>query len=182
MRLGAIADDLTGASDLASVIRRERWTVLQTVGVPRVPLPPADAVVVSLKTRTLPPAEAVAASLSAAAFLRRTCVTSPGMGSSITWSAEPAAASSSRARMTARGPAISFARTAAPPTLARWPWISPVTASVMSSRARSGCATPASSTAISAGPIHRTGRKDGSGRPSASRTASRDPTTRSSPI
>lgn len=72
MRLGAIADDLTGASDLASVIRRERWTVLQTVGVPRVPLLPADAVVVSLKTRTLPPAEAVAASLSAAAFLRRT--------------------------------------------------------------------------------------------------------------
>ena len=72
MRLGAIADDLTGASDLASVIRRERWTVLQTIGVPRAPLPPADAVVVSLKTRTLPPAEAVAASLSAAAFLRRT--------------------------------------------------------------------------------------------------------------
>ena len=72
MRLGAIADDLTGASDLASVIRRERWTVLQTIGVPRVPLPPADAVVVSLKTRTLPSAEAIAASLSAAAFLRRT--------------------------------------------------------------------------------------------------------------
>lgn len=72
MRLGAIADDLTGASDLASVIRRERWTVLQTIGVPRAPLPPADAVIVSLKTRTLPPADAVAASLSAAAFLRRT--------------------------------------------------------------------------------------------------------------
>lgn len=71
MRLGAIADDLTGASDLASVIRRERWTVLQTIGVPRIPLPPADAVVVSLKSRTLPPSEAVAASLSAAAFLRR---------------------------------------------------------------------------------------------------------------
>ena len=74
MRLGAIADDLTGASDLASVIRGERWTVLQTIGVPRAPLPPADAVVVSLKTRTLPPAEAVAASLSAAAFLRDTGV------------------------------------------------------------------------------------------------------------
>jgi len=71
MRLGAIADDLTGASDLASVIRRERWTVLQTVGLPRVPLPPADAVVVSLKTRTVPAGEAVAASLAAAAFLRR---------------------------------------------------------------------------------------------------------------
>ena len=71
MRLGAIADDLTGASDLASVIRRERWTVLQTIGVPPAPLPPADAVIVSLKTRTVPPAEAVAASLSAAAFLRR---------------------------------------------------------------------------------------------------------------
>lgn len=71
MRLGAIADDLTGASDLASVIRRERWTVLQTIGVPPAPLPPADAVIVSLKTRTVPPAQAVAASLSATAFLRR---------------------------------------------------------------------------------------------------------------
>ncbi len=70
MRLGAIADDLTGASDLASVIRHERWTVLQTIGVPRAPLPPADAVVVSLKTRTLAPDEAVAASRAAAAFLR----------------------------------------------------------------------------------------------------------------
>ena len=70
LRLGAIADDLTGASDLASVIRREGWTVLQTIGVPRDPLPPADAVVVSLKTRTLPPGEAVAASQAAAAFLR----------------------------------------------------------------------------------------------------------------
>lgn len=70
MRLGAIADDLTGASDLASVIRREGWTVLQTIGVPRTALPPADAVVVSLKTRTIPAADAVAASRSAAAFLR----------------------------------------------------------------------------------------------------------------
>ncbi len=70
MRLGAIADDLTGASDLASVLRRERWSVLQTIGVPRTALPPADAVVVSLKTRTLPVAEAVAASRSAATFLR----------------------------------------------------------------------------------------------------------------
>lgn len=71
MRLGAIADDLTGASDLASGIRRERWTVLQTIGVPRAPLPATDAVIVSLKTRTVAPADAVAAALSAAAFLRR---------------------------------------------------------------------------------------------------------------
>lgn len=71
MRLGAIADDLTGASDLASVIRREHWSVLQTIGVPRATLPPADAVVVSLKTRTVPAAEAVAASRAAAAFLRQ---------------------------------------------------------------------------------------------------------------
>ncbi len=71
MRLGAIADDLTGGSDLASVLRREGWAVLQTIGVPRTSLPPADAVVVSLKTRTLPVAEAVAASRAAAGFLRR---------------------------------------------------------------------------------------------------------------
>jgi 3-dehydrotetronate 4-kinase len=70
MRLGAIADDLTGASDLASVIRRAGWTVVQTIGVPRTALPPADAVVVSLKTRTIPAADAVAAARAAAAFLR----------------------------------------------------------------------------------------------------------------
>jgi 3-dehydrotetronate 4-kinase len=51
MHLGAIADDVTGGSDLASVLRRAGLTVVQTLGLPRSPLPPADAVVISLKTR-----------------------------------------------------------------------------------------------------------------------------------
>jgi uncharacterized protein YgbK (DUF1537 family) len=51
MHLGAIADDVTGGTDLASVLRRGGLTVVQTLGLPRAPLPPADAVVISLKTR-----------------------------------------------------------------------------------------------------------------------------------
>lgn len=51
MHLGAIADDVSGGTDLASVLRRAGLTVVQTLGLPRAPLPPADAVVISLKTR-----------------------------------------------------------------------------------------------------------------------------------
>ena len=39
MFLGAIADDVTGGTDLASVLRRGGLTVVQTLGTP--PIPPA---------------------------------------------------------------------------------------------------------------------------------------------
>ena len=52
MQLGVIADDVTGATDLASVLRRDGFSVVQTLGVPQSTPPPADVVVVSLKTRT----------------------------------------------------------------------------------------------------------------------------------
>lgn len=51
MHLGAIADDVTGGTDLASVLRRAGLTVVQSFGLPRSALPSADAVVISLKTR-----------------------------------------------------------------------------------------------------------------------------------
>ena len=67
MLLGVIADDLTGATDVALMLSREGMRVVQTVGVPEQgkPLPQADAVVVSMKSRTNPAEEAVAWSLQA---------------------------------------------------------------------------------------------------------------------
>ncbi|MFL1462365.1 3-oxo-tetronate kinase [Roseococcus sp. DSY-14] len=63
--LGCIADDFTGATDLASMLVRNGMRTVQVIGVPDGPLPEADAVVVALKSRTIPPAEAVAQSLAA---------------------------------------------------------------------------------------------------------------------
>ncbi|MCW8085327.1 3-oxo-tetronate kinase [Sabulicella glaciei] len=63
--LGCIADDFTGATDLASMLVRNGMTAVQAIGVPEGPLPEADAVVVALKSRTIPAEEAVAQSLAA---------------------------------------------------------------------------------------------------------------------
>lgn len=70
MLLGAIADDFTGATDLAAMLVRHGMTAVQTIGIPEGPAPEADAVVVALKTRTTPPAQAVAESRAALAWLR----------------------------------------------------------------------------------------------------------------
>jgi uncharacterized protein YgbK (DUF1537 family) len=70
MRFGSIADDITGATDLASVCRRAGLATIQTVGLPDPPLPEADVIVVSLKIRTAPAADAVALALRAADVLR----------------------------------------------------------------------------------------------------------------
>ncbi|HRE14318.1 MAG TPA: four-carbon acid sugar kinase family protein, partial [Usitatibacteraceae bacterium] len=69
--LGCIADDFTGGTDLAGMLATAGMRTVQVVGVPSSADPPdADAVVVSLKSRTCPPDEAVAASLAALAWLR----------------------------------------------------------------------------------------------------------------
>lgn len=67
MLLGAIADDLTGATDLALTLSREGMRTVQVVGVPPVGFDygDAEAVVVALKSRTIPATEAVAMSLQA---------------------------------------------------------------------------------------------------------------------
>lgn len=70
MKIGAIADDLTGATDLALILSRAGFSVLQVVGVPETSdFSTADAVVVSLKSRTIAAAEAVEQSLAAARAL-----------------------------------------------------------------------------------------------------------------
>ncbi|MDP3797919.1 MAG: four-carbon acid sugar kinase family protein [Polaromonas sp.] len=69
--LGCIADDFTGASDLANNLVRAGMRVVQTIGVPDGPLgAEVDAVVVALKSRTIAPAEAVAQSLAALQWLQ----------------------------------------------------------------------------------------------------------------
>ncbi|MEO7390573.1 MAG: 3-oxo-tetronate kinase [Ramlibacter sp.] len=69
--LGCIADDFTGATDLANNLVRGGMRVVQTIGTPQAPLGEAtDAVVVALKSRTIPAAEAVAQSLEALRWLQ----------------------------------------------------------------------------------------------------------------
>jgi 3-dehydrotetronate 4-kinase len=71
MLLGCIADDFTGATDLANNLVRAGMRVVQTIGVPDRPLDgEADAVVVSLKSRTIEPALAVEQSLAALRWLQ----------------------------------------------------------------------------------------------------------------
>ncbi|MCZ8277740.1 MAG: four-carbon acid sugar kinase family protein [Acetobacteraceae bacterium] len=63
--LGCIADDFTGATDLANTLVKGGMTAVQVIGVPTGPLPEADAIIIALKSRTAPVAEAVAQSLAA---------------------------------------------------------------------------------------------------------------------
>ena len=72
MLLGVIADDLTGATDVALMLSRNGMKTVQVIGVPTPDQSygGADAVVVALKSRTIPAADAVAMSLEAAAALR----------------------------------------------------------------------------------------------------------------
>ena len=72
MLLGCIADDFTGATDLANMLVRGGMRTIQTIGVPATPLEQeVDAVVVALKSRTIPAPQAVAQSLTALAWLKR---------------------------------------------------------------------------------------------------------------
>lgn len=70
MILGCIADDFTGATDLANTLTRRGMHTVQTIGIPTGAAPEADAVVVALKSRTIPKAEAVAQSLAACRWLK----------------------------------------------------------------------------------------------------------------
>jgi len=68
--LGVIADDFTGATDVASMLVRAGMRTVQVIGVPEGPVPAADAVVVALKSRTTPAVEAVGESLAALRWLQ----------------------------------------------------------------------------------------------------------------
>jgi 3-dehydrotetronate 4-kinase len=70
--LGCVADDYTGASDLANTLARQGLRTIQTIGIPVAgfDLSGIDAVVIALKSRSIPARGAVAVSRSAAAWLR----------------------------------------------------------------------------------------------------------------
>jgi uncharacterized protein YgbK (DUF1537 family) len=72
LALGCIADDYTGASDLANTLTRCGLRTVQTIGIPAddLPLPEVDAVVVSLKSRSIEAARAVEWSRAAEAWIR----------------------------------------------------------------------------------------------------------------
>ncbi len=72
LALGCIADDYTGASDLANTLTRCGLRTVQTIGVPPndLALPEVDAVVVSLKSRSIKADLAVARSREAEKWLR----------------------------------------------------------------------------------------------------------------
>ncbi|HUN47369.1 MAG TPA: 3-oxo-tetronate kinase [Stellaceae bacterium] len=71
--LGAIADDFTGATDLANTLVRQGMRTVQLIDVPKpgAAVPDADAIVIALKSRTIPAADAVKHSLTALDWLRR---------------------------------------------------------------------------------------------------------------
>jgi uncharacterized protein YgbK (DUF1537 family) len=72
LALGCIADDYTGASDLANTLTRAGLRTVQTIGVPAadLALPEVDAVVVSLKSRSIQARLAVTRSREAEKWLR----------------------------------------------------------------------------------------------------------------
>jgi uncharacterized protein YgbK (DUF1537 family) len=71
IKLGCIADDFTGATDLANNLVRAGMRVLKVNGVPDVALTDdVDAVVIALKSRTAPAAEAVRDSLASLGWLQ----------------------------------------------------------------------------------------------------------------
>lgn len=71
MLIGVIADDFTGATDIAGFLVSCGVATTQLIGVPPADLAvEAEAVVISLKSRSCPADEAVADSLAALAWLR----------------------------------------------------------------------------------------------------------------
>lgn len=73
LRLGCIADDYTGATDLGAMLARAGMRVLLVFGVPSEPLTADgyDAAIVALKSRSIPATDAVALSLAALGSLQQ---------------------------------------------------------------------------------------------------------------
>jgi len=70
MKLGVIADDFTGATDIALTLAEGGLRVAQLNGIPTSPVPGLDAGVIALKSRTAPVEQAVTQSLAACDWLR----------------------------------------------------------------------------------------------------------------
>jgi uncharacterized protein YgbK (DUF1537 family) len=71
MLIGVVADDYTGASDIANTLAKGGLATVQFLGVPDRPSPEGcEAAVVALKSRSIPAHEAVDLSMKALAWLR----------------------------------------------------------------------------------------------------------------
>jgi uncharacterized protein YgbK (DUF1537 family) len=69
--LGCIADDFTGATDLAGMLVKSGMRTVQMIGIPTEPLADdVDAIVIALKTRTIPANDAIRQSLEALKWLQ----------------------------------------------------------------------------------------------------------------
>lgn len=70
--LGSVADDFTGATDLANTLVKAGMRTIQLLGVPgpKLEVPDCDAIIVALKSRSNPAPEAISMSLSALEWLR----------------------------------------------------------------------------------------------------------------
>ena len=71
MLLGCVADDFTGATDLANTLTRQGMRTVQIIGEPLGQAPDTDAIVIALKSRTVPASDAVAQSLAACRWLKQ---------------------------------------------------------------------------------------------------------------
>lgn len=74
VKLGVIADDFTGATDIAGFMVQNGWKVVQLLNEPdeNTPVPQdVDAIVISLKSRSCPVDEAVSASTNACKWLKQ---------------------------------------------------------------------------------------------------------------
>ncbi len=70
--LGCIADDFTGATDLANTLVKAGMRTIQLLGVPSpgLEVPQADCIIIALKSRSNPASEAVQMSVAALDWLR----------------------------------------------------------------------------------------------------------------
>ncbi|MEX0957871.1 MAG: 3-oxo-tetronate kinase [Burkholderiales bacterium] len=70
--LGSVADDFTGATDLANTLVKAGMRTIQLLGVPPddLPVPDCDAIIIALKSRSNPSQEAIRMSLAALDWLR----------------------------------------------------------------------------------------------------------------
>ena len=71
--LGCIADDFTGATDLANMLVRGGLRTIQLLGVPKSDshIPDVDAIVIALKSRTIEPEIAISQSLQSLEWLQK---------------------------------------------------------------------------------------------------------------
>lgn len=74
IKLGVIADDFTGATDIASFMAEAGWQVILFNGVPAGTVQPeeADAIVIALKSRSIAPEQAIEQAVGAGKWLLET--------------------------------------------------------------------------------------------------------------